>query len=126
MSDCGVCLGDFDGDPVEFCDITWVTARKEHRCAACQRTIPKDARYNRFAGKCDGDMFVVCTCSDCDDIRSAFTCADDNAIPSEILWETMEEYVFPEMTTACFARVKTESAREYLRERWMKWKGLTT
>lgn len=126
MSECGVCLGDFSYDdwPCEFWDVRWVKARKSHRCSACGTRIDVGTRYNRFSGKFDGDMFSIATCSDCYWIREAFTCEQDEHIPSEVLWDTMHENVFPEMTTACLGKVKDDHARETLRTKWMQWKGL--
>lgn len=43
-------------DPMEFCDQRAVTARKEHRCRECGRTIAKGERYERMAGKFEGRM----------------------------------------------------------------------
>ena len=40
------------------------------------------------------------------------------------LWEEIREYVFPEMTTGCLAKIEEPSAKAYLIERWQEWKGL--
>lgn len=124
--ECGVCLGDYcyDDGPCDFYDVKWVKAKKKHRCEACGITIEVGERYLRFSGKFDGGMFAQATCSDCQHIIQAFTCEGDNQVPASELWESMRSVVFPDMTTACLAKVKDEHARETLRTKWMKWKGL--
>jgi hypothetical protein len=47
-----------------------------------------------------------------------------NGFYYECLWEEMRDYVFPEMTTGCLNRLKTSVAKQFLIERWKKWKGL--
>jgi ssDNA-binding Zn-finger/Zn-ribbon topoisomerase 1 len=125
MSDCGVCLNGFEGEQAEFYSITTPKARKEHKCEECGRTIPMGTVYQKVAGRFDGDFYSQDTCMDCEEIRRAFTCPESTECTNGLLWEDIYEVVFPRLTTACFAKVKTESARTLLRERWLQWKGLT-
>jgi hypothetical protein len=127
MSDCGVCIGgyDCDGSP-EFSDNRWPKARKEHQCGECARNILRGEVYNRWSGKYDGEFFDEITCSECAEIRSAFTCAeyDQTGPPAGQLWADIKDMMFPNLTTACFDKLQTPEAKAELRRRWMKWKGL--
>lgn len=49
-----------------------------------------------------------------------------------MLWDQLEEYggedgggAFEQFNTGCLARIKTASAKQYVRERYLKWKGLS-
>jgi hypothetical protein len=129
MSDCGVCIGGYDCDGYpEFFNTTWPKARKEHVCEDCNRKILAGQTYHRVSGKYDGEMFDVVTCAICEEIRSAFTCAeyDQTGPPSGELWADIQEQMFPSITTACFDKLRSPEAKAYLRQRWMEWKGLAT
>jgi hypothetical protein len=124
MSDCGACIGggDYDGTP-EFWNVTNKKAHKAHRCGECQREIPSGSIYESVAGKYDGDFYTAKTCSVCAEIRDAFAC-DEGAGPAYgQLWYDMTQ-AFPAITTGCFERLTTPEAKAYLRERWLKWKGI--
>lgn len=125
MVDCGVCIGggDYDGSP-EFFDVTWPTARKIHRCEECKREIPKGSQYRREAGKYDGNLYCIKTCEVCAEIRDAFTCDDGAGSEYGSLWSDLTDS-FSALTTGCFERLTTVAAKQYLRERWMRWKGLS-
>jgi hypothetical protein len=122
MSECGVCIGsgDYEGY-CEFFQSDVRKARKEHRCCECNRVITRGANYVAVRGKYEGDFWSETLCCDCDEIGSAFAC-DGGRLYCQ-LWEDME-YVFDKLTTACFDRLQTPSAKAYLRKRWMDWKGL--
>jgi hypothetical protein len=127
MSDCGVCIGGYDCDGyAEFQETRWPKARKEHVCGECERKIIKGETYHRWSGKYDGEFFDDITCAQCAEIRAAFTCAeyDQTGPPQGELWNDIREAMFPRMTTACFDKLQTLEAKTFLRERWMKWKGL--
>jgi hypothetical protein len=122
MSECGVCLGgDFgDGEPYEFSEMRWPKARKEHKCGECGRTIQSGEKYQSFRGKCDGDFYHEITCHQCAEIREVFSC---EAWPMwGELWNDAREVLFPVLTTACFAKLRTPEAREFLRAKWIEWK----
>jgi len=122
MSDCGVCIGggDYDGS-YEFYEQEIRTARKTHRCIECRREIPVGEKYERVAGKFDGDFFSDCTCMPCAEIAEAFYC--DGPRIAHCLWDDMDA-VMGDLTTSCFDKLKTPEAKAFLRWRWMKWKGL--
>ena len=127
MSDCGVCIGGYDCDgTAEFYETKHPKARKEHRCEDCREIIPVGAKYRRDAGKFDGDFFDIVTCLICDEIRSAFTCAEYDQVgpPPGELWSDIAEMMFPNLTTACFDKLSSPEAKAFLQQRWMKWKGL--
>ena len=122
MSDCGVCLGEWDGDSPEFFDVRTPKARKPHSCSECGKVIAKGDVYQRTCGKNDGDFWTYDTCLICAEIRAAFSCNGESL--GGMMWEDFRDYVFPEMTTTCFDRLKTPEAKAELRRRWMEWKGL--
>lgn len=127
MSECGVCIGGYDSDgSCEFYDIRWPKAKKEHRCEDCNRVIAKGENYQRVAGKFDGEFFAVSTCAVCVEIRNAFTCTEYDQVgpPPGELWNDIREQMFPVITTACYDKLQTPEAKAYLRDRWLKWKGL--
>lgn len=122
MSDCGVCLGgDYgDGEPYEWSECRYPRARKDHKCGECGRTIAKGEKYQRFSGKFDGELCDNVTCGQCAEIRDVFSC-EAWPIWGE-LWCDVREVLFPQLTTACFAKLRTPEAREFLRAKWMEWK----
>ncbi len=124
MSDCGVCIGgwDADGSP-EFQSVAWPRAIKPHRCGECCREIPKGTRYERVSGKYDGSLYSEKTCSDCAEIRQSFLCEEGAGPAFGNLWSELTD-CFQDLSTTCFDRLESVSAKKYLRERWMKWKGL--
>jgi len=126
MGDCGVCIGisygDCDGTP-EVSNLRWPKARKEYRCCECERAIPKGEIYERASGKFDGEFYDQKTCEQCAEIRQSFSC--EAPPPFGELWEEITDYLFPALTTTCFDKLITPQAKELLRVRWMKWKGLT-
>lgn len=127
MSYCGVCIGGYDSDgPCEFFTEVWPKAKKDHTCEDCNRKIQAGERYQRVSGKYDGEFFDVCTCALCHEIRQAFTCNEFDQVgpPPGELWSDIQEQMFPTITTACYEKLATPEAKAYLRERWMKWKGL--
>ena len=123
MSDCGVCIGggDYDGTP-EFSHISTPKARKDHKCLECRRAIRRGSQYERTSGKFDGNIYSDAVCLECAEIRDAFYCGEGAYIVGD-LWEQMGE-CFPALTTGCFDRLTTPAAKAFLRDRWLKWKGL--
>ena len=124
MSGCAVVIGggDYDGC-AEFESLTEPVARRNHICCECHEVIARGMKYERVAGKFDGDMYVVKTCSVCAEIRDAFA-SDHGAYPAAgELWMDLSR-CFRYITTGCFARLSTAEAKAKLREKWMKWKGI--
>ncbi len=125
MKECGVCIGgdwDSDGSP-EFYTIKIVKARKDHKCLECQRHIQKGAEYERQSGKFDGEIFSDKICLDCVNIRDGLLCGEP--VLTGQLWEEIGN-IFPQLTTACIAKIESASAKAYLVQRWLQWKGLVT
>lgn len=125
MSDCGVCLySDCDGymSAYDFCEVRTPKARKEHRCCECGKTIRIGERYERYAGKYDGDFCSIVTCLICAEIADAFYC--DSRLYGGGLWEGMHE-IMGELKSSCFDKLQTPEAKAELQRRWMEWKGLT-
>ena len=122
MSDCGVCVGAFDGEPSEFVDQRIVAkARKPHRCSECNGVIEVGKSYHVASGKGDGEFWSFKTCMICREIRAAFSCEGETF--GGIFWEEME-YCFEALNTSCFDKLTTPEAKAELQRRWMKWKGL--
>ena len=48
------------------------TARKQHKCGECRRTIEAGEKYNREVSLYDGDISTYKTCLDCMSIRREF------------------------------------------------------
>lgn len=119
MTECGICIGGGDYDPMDFCTVTYPKARKAHRCCECYRDIPKGVEYQRIAGKYDGQVDTYKTCLDCMNIRNGLQC--DEGVGLGDLWEQVS-YIFSEFNTTCLQKIKTVSAKEYMLERWNKWK----
>lgn len=120
MGECGVCVGsaDYDGSP-EFHSVAVSVARKPHRCEECREIIAPGMRYQRIAGKFDGDFFSVKTCLVCAEIRDTFTCG---ALNYGEFWQEMREYGFEQMTTGCLEKLETAAAKKALLDRWNKWR----
>lgn len=122
MSGCNFSVGgdaDYDDSP-EFQSVSTPKARKQYRCVECGAEIRKGTRYERTSGKFDGDIYTVKTCLVCAEIADAFS----EGIVAGELWAEIRE-CFPALTTGCFSKLETPEAKAFLRERWMKWKGLT-
>jgi hypothetical protein len=122
MSDCNVCLGSDIECYAEFYEGKTVTAKKDHKCTECRETIAKGTQYLRECGKWDGEFSSFHTCLICAELRTAFSCQDGQAICFGELWNEIEEYLFPEMTTGCLEKCKTAAAKQFLIDRWNKWK----
>lgn len=122
MSECGVCIGSEPDGMCDFYNKETRKARKEHTCCECHRIIHRGEVYVASAGKYDGDFFSDKTCAICDEIKMTFIDPQMNAMEPGELWEEMRYYAFPELTTACFDRLRTPEAKEFLRQLWIEWK----
>ena len=122
MSECGVCLsGDYDGC-CEFSRVRIQAARKAFQCDECLRTVEVGTRYEYCSGKYEGEFATMKTCLECVEIAKAFSCNGVRIMGN--LWEDMNDNVIPALNTTCFDRLTTPSAKAFLRQRWMEWKGL--
>ena len=123
MSDCNVCIGGGESDGhFDFYNKTNPKARKAHKCSECRRLIEIGQTYERAVMKWEGDLETFKTCSDCVQIRSGLSCGE--GVEYTNLWQEVYDYVFPNMTQACIDKVNTVSAKKYLQDRWITWKGL--
>ena len=70
ISDCQI---DTDCDyEFETISCTIPTARKDHRCGECGRTIKPGEEYEIYKGKYEGKIYTEKTCLDCVSLRNAF------------------------------------------------------
>lgn len=121
MSDCGICLSGPEDGCIEVLEDGNVAGRKPHRCCECRHLMPIGEVHERVKGVWEGEIATYRTCLICKEIRTAYAC---NGFSYGALWEEMNDYLFAEMNESCFDRLTTTVAKKYLRERWMKWKGL--
>jgi hypothetical protein len=122
MSDCGVCVfSGFEGEANDFVNETIQQARKPYLCCECGKAISVGEKYEYARGASSGSFWAEKTCLICMEVRDAFCC--DGWIYGE-LWNGMHE-VMGQLTTSCFDKLSTPAAKADLRERWMRWKGLT-
>jgi hypothetical protein len=84
--------------------------------------IPKRSRYELASWFFADGHGNAKTCLVCAEIADAFQCG--GRFHGECFWEDMEQ-AYPQLTTACFDRLRTVEAKAELRRRWMEWKGLT-
>lgn len=64
---------------MEFYNLSYPRARKEHICEYCEQKIHKGEIYSYETGKYEGDMFVRKLCCTCKNILDLF------------LWDSSEE-----------------------------------
>ena len=117
-----VCLSmDYEGRN-EFYSEKVVVARKPHTCCECGDVIAVRVQYERASGKNDGDIFSVCTCLPCSEIRKAFCCG---SWEFESLWSSIEEQLFPEWKQSgpwdCSAQLDTDAARAKINAQYREW-----
>lgn len=123
MSDCGVCVGGYDGGLSEFFIKRIINkSRRSHKCSECNAVIDSGKSYQVVSGKSEGDFWSYKTCLICAEIRSAFSCEGETL--GGMFWSDME-YCWEALNTSCFDRLETPEAKAQLRRRWMQWKGLT-
>ncbi len=77
---------DIDCGP-EVCSAKTRTARKEHECGECHRTIEVGESYEYTWGIWDGEQEVYKTCSGCKSVRSLFF----YTYYFGMIWESLEE-----------------------------------
>jgi len=120
----GTCSVSFGTEADEICDF-WETkiktARRIHRCGECDKDIQPKHKYESQAYVFDGAFHHEKRCLICAEIRDAFLEEGCAYCPGD-MWSEIRDYVFPEMTTICFDRLKTPEAKDELRRRWIEWK----
>lgn len=98
-----------------------VTARKEHRCCECRKTIYPGESYEYYKGTFDGDIFVQKTCIDCISVRDTFFC---DGFYYEQLWDDMWEHIrdcageISEKSISALTPVAREKVCEAIEEEW--------
>jgi hypothetical protein len=120
MGECNVCLSGFDGDLPAFSASNIRTARKQHKCCECEEPILIGQKYESYRICDDGEFQEFKTCLLCVDLRTAFNCEGNWTF--ETMWDDIEEFLFPEMTTGCLQKIQTAAAKEFLVKRWNEWK----
>lgn len=120
QGDCNVCIGgDGDGEYCTVSDSKMVKARKPHECFECSKKIQPGETYERISQLYEGEWNRMSVCLICSEISIALSC--DGRILGN-MWEEIRDYVFPNMTTGCLAKLKTVAAKQYLVEKWKEWK----
>lgn len=124
MSDCGVCVGDFDGEPFSFSRTTFPMARKEYHCCECGDTITRGQKYERVEGASDGEFSTYITCLVCAEIAESFSCGGRTY--GGVFWcELFNNDCWEAVTVGCLNKLKTPEAKAEFQRRWMEWKGLS-
>lgn len=84
--------------------------------------IPGGEKYERSAGKFEDGWSVWRCCIACAEISNEFS---DDGRSFGVLWEELENsWDEGAHLQACLNRLSTATAKEHMRQRWMKWKGL--
>jgi hypothetical protein len=117
-----------DGEPIEGFKQKFIAHAVAIECYECKRLITAGTVHEVVTGECDGDEIEWHTCPDCFQIAEGI---GDGARLYGMLWEDLEEVggedsggSFEHFTSGCLAKVETASAKTYLRERFLQWKGL--
>lgn len=71
---CSCQIEDYDGEYVAMLSETTPTARKQHTCSECSRTIEKGEKYKRETYVWDDYLNTSKTCADCLSLRTAYFC----------------------------------------------------
>lgn len=75
-----MCEIDFDGETCAVWKETEHTARKAHKCDACEQTIAVGDRYTKHRSLYDGRWWSEAICKPCNDDRRAFGKADGHML----------------------------------------------
>lgn len=119
---CDVQLGDYDGDEATCFSEAFVTARKEHTCFECLDPIRRGQRHERVSGIWEGEWHTYRFCEPCSESSREFF---DGGRTFGVLWDGMEEnWDQGAHLQSCLNRLSTIAAKEHMRRRWLKWKGL--
>lgn len=87
-----MCRVDLNDCPSEFYTCDQVIARKVHRCGECGREIQIGERYERVAGKWDGEFDSHKTCLHCVVARRWLLEACDGWIFGEVFEDLLEHW----------------------------------
>ncbi len=125
MSD-GICDfsidGDYDGDQAKFMDERTMRARKPHTCYECGEPIAVGAKYVRVVGKWETSLDTYKFCLPCQEAAGEFF---DGARTFGVLWDEMtSNWEHGAHLQACLNRLVTAEAKDHMRRRWLKWKGI--
>ena len=84
----GACYCDFDGDPVNVCNIVDRRARIEHECDECFRVIKPREKYHYITFHSDGKWNSAKRCAQCYQIGLDYCCGvlDAGAVWAHV-WE---------------------------------------
>lgn len=123
MGTCSVSFGMEADEMCAFWQARVKTARKVHICEECSKEIHPGDRYESLVYVCDHSFHHEKKCVVCAEVRDAFLESGSCYCPGE-MWSEIRDYVFPEMTTTCFDRLKTPAAKTELQRRWLEWKGI--
>lgn len=118
---CNVTFGMEADEMCDFWEVKIKTARKIHVCGECRKQIEPGEKYESLAYVFDGGFRHEKKCLVCAEIRDAFV-GDGNVYCPGDMWTDMRDYVFPDLTSACFDRLKTPEAKAELQRRWSEWK----
>lgn len=89
------------------------TARKEHRCDECDRTIRTGERYSRTAAVWEGDFFTNVACLHCAVARVLV--ADESAYYSEGYYHGLREWLLDCAEDVWSLRLKVGTGRKWQR-----------
>jgi len=135
MSECGVCLfSDASDCEGMIDDASIVVLDNDQRCSECglvvlagapieEATWYEDDDEDEEPGEPE-DKTPIYTCVVCAEIADAFYCEGDGRMYGGGLWDSMYQ-VMGELNSSCFDRLSSPEAKAYLRQRWMKWKGIS-
>ncbi len=117
-----------EGEPIEGYELTIVSSFGIRECYECGRPIGSYEPHELVTGSTEYGPFEAHTCLDCRNIAIAF---GNGGRLHGTLWEQMEEYggensggEFEHFNSGCLTKVETASAKAYLVDRYLKWKGL--
>ena len=119
---CDVSLGDYDGDSAECYQETHRKAAKSHACYECREAIVKGQQYHVVTGKWDGEFTTYRFCESCWEVMGEFS---ENGKTFGVVWEAFrDEWASGATLQGCLNRLSSMTAKEHMRQQWLKWKGL--
>ena len=65
-----------------FVSASTATARKEHQCEECSRTITAGEQYQRLAGNWEGSFWSMKSCAHCNELRTIIANIDPGFMES--------------------------------------------
>ena len=103
-----------------FVNQTMHRARKQHKCAECNRTIEIGERYEFLFGKCDGETYSVKTCGHCIEARGMLI-RECESYPIGDVRNGLKEHATREYPRA----IAMEAARLYwgMKRQWKRFDG---